>query len=191
MALIRAGLSVKLSLKGDEAIGYDIIKRAISAPLKQIAENAGFDAGVVVNEVQNSKKDSYGFDAASGEYVDMLEKGIIDPLKVARIALQNAVSVSSMLLTTEATINEAKEDKPAPAMPDMGGMGGDGRNDVISALHTQFVSWYAISARFEKSCEASYHRICFGFGREIRSKHNLDCENFTNAKSNLWLITNQ
>lgn len=126
VALIRAGLSVKLSLKSDEAIGYDIIKRAISAPLKQIAENAGFDAGVVVNEVQNSKKDSYGFDAASGEYVDMLEKGIIDPLKVARIALQNAVSVSSMLLTTEATINEAKEDKPAPAMPDMGGMGGMG-----------------------------------------------------------------
>lgn len=126
VALIRAGLNVTLSLKGDEAIGYDIIKRAIKAPLKQIAENAGFDAGVVVNEIEKSKKDSYGFDAASGEYVDMLDKGIIDPLKVARIALQNAVSVSSLLLTTEATINEIKEDKPAPAMPDMGGMGGMG-----------------------------------------------------------------
>ncbi len=126
VALIRAGLNVTLSLKGDEAIGYDIIKRAINAPLKQIAENAGFDAGVVVNEIEKSKKDSYGFDAASGEYVDMLDKGIIDPLKVARIALQNAVSVSSLLLTTEATINEIKEDKPAPAMPDMGGMGGMG-----------------------------------------------------------------
>ena len=126
IALIRASQKVSLNLVGDYLIGYDIIKRAISAPLKQIAENAGFDAGVVVNEIEKSKKDSYGFDAASGEYVDMLEKGIIDPLKVARIALQNAVSVSSLLLTTEATINEVKEDKPAPAMPDMGGMGGMG-----------------------------------------------------------------
>lgn len=126
VALIRAGLNVKLSLTGDEAIGYDIIKRSITAPLKQIAQNAGYDEGVVVNEVQKSSKDSYGFDASSGQYVDMFEKGIIDPLKVERIALQNAVSVSSLLLTTEATINEIKEDKPAPAMPDMGGMGGMG-----------------------------------------------------------------
>lgn len=126
VALIRAGMNVKLNLTGDEAIGYDIIKRAIKAPLKQIAQNAGYDEGVVVNEIENSKKDSYGFDAAKGEYVDMFEKGIIDPLKVERIALQNAVSVSSLLLTTEATINEVKEDKPAPAMPDMGGMGGMG-----------------------------------------------------------------
>ncbi|RAX53144.1 chaperonin GroEL [Helicobacter sp. 16-1353] len=126
VALIRAGLKVKLSLNGDEAIGYDIIKRAISAPLKQIAQNAGYDKGVVVNEIEKSKKDSYGFDASSGEYVDMFDKGIIDPLKVARIALQNAVSVSSLLLTTEATINEVKEDKPMPPMPDMGGMGGMG-----------------------------------------------------------------
>ncbi len=126
IALIRASQKVNLNLVGDYLIGYDIIKRAISAPLKQIAENAGFDAGVVVNEIEKSKKDSYGFDAASGEYVDMLEKGIIDPLKVARIALQNAVSVSSLLLTTEATINEVKEDKPTPAMPDMGGRGGMG-----------------------------------------------------------------
>lgn len=124
IALIRAGIKVKLNLNGDEAIGYDIIKRAITAPLKQIAQNAGYDEGVVVNEIEKSKKDSYGFDAAKGEYVDMFEKGIIDPLKVERIALQNAVSVSSLLLTTEATINEIKEDKPAPAMPDMGGMGG-------------------------------------------------------------------
>lgn len=126
VALIRAGLSVKLTLNGDEAIGYEIIKRAIKAPLKQIAQNAGFDEGVVVNEIEKSTKDSYGFDAAKGEYVDMFDKGIIDPLKVERIALQNAVSVSSLLLTTEATINEIKEDKPAPAMPDMGGMGGMG-----------------------------------------------------------------
>ncbi|STQ85052.1 chaperonin GroEL [Helicobacter fennelliae] len=122
-ALIRAAQKVKLKLEGDEAIGYDIIKRAIKAPLAQIAANAGFDSGVVVNEVEN-QKDSFGFDASSGQYVDMFKAGIIDPLKVARVALQNAVSVSSLLLTTEATINEIKEDKPAPAMPDMGGMGG-------------------------------------------------------------------
>lgn len=126
VALIRAGMNVKLNLDGDEAIGYDIIKRAIKAPLKQIAQNAGFDEGVVVNEIEKSNKASYGFDASKGEYVDMFDKGIIDPLKVERIALQNAVSVSSLLLTTEATINEIKEDKPAPAMPDMGGMGGMG-----------------------------------------------------------------
>lgn len=126
VALIRAGMNVKLNLDGDEAIGYDIIKRAIKAPLKQISQNAGFDEGVVVNEIEKSNKASYGFDASKGEYVDMFDKGIIDPLKVERIALQNAVSVSSLLLTTEATINEIKEDKPAPTMPDMGGMGGMG-----------------------------------------------------------------
>ena len=126
VALIRAGMNVKLKLDGDEAIGYDIIKRAIKAPLKQIAQNAGFDRGVVVNEIEKSSEANYGFDASRGEYVDMFDKGIIDPLKVERIALQNAVSVSSLLLTTEATINEIKEDKPTPAMPDMGGMGGMG-----------------------------------------------------------------
>lgn len=124
-ALIHAAQKVKLNLEGDEAIGYDIIKRAIKAPLAQIAANAGFDSGVVVNEVQNAKE-TIGFNASKGEYVDMFKAGIIDPLKVTRIALQNAVSVSSLLLTTEATINEIKEDKPAPAMPDMGGMGGMG-----------------------------------------------------------------
>lgn len=126
IALIRASQKVSLKLTGDELIGYEIIKRAIKAPLKQIAENAGFDAGVVANKVEESKEDGYGFDASSGKYGNMFSEGIIDPLKVARIALQNAVSVSSLLLTTEATINEIKEDKPTPAMPDMSGMGGMG-----------------------------------------------------------------
>lgn len=126
VALISAAKKVKIALEGDEAIGYDIIKRAITAPLKQIAENAGFDAGVVANKIEEAKEDGYGFDASNGKYGNMFSAGIIDPLKVERIALQNAVSVSSLLLTTEATINEAKEDKPAPAMPDMGGMGGMG-----------------------------------------------------------------
>ncbi|TKX29102.1 chaperonin GroEL [Campylobacter sp. MIT 12-5580] len=123
-ALIKAKSKIKLDLKGDEAIGAAIVERALRAPLKQIAENAGFDAGVVVNSVESSKEEHLGFDAAKGEYVDMLKAGIIDPVKVERIALLNAVSVASMLLTTEATISEIKEEKPA--MPDMSGMGGMG-----------------------------------------------------------------
>ncbi len=124
-ALIRAAKKVNLELCGDEKIGADIIFRAIKAPLKQIAENAGYDAGVVANSIENSENENTGFNAATGEYVDMFEAGIVDPAKVERVALQNAVSVSSLLLTTEATISEIKEEKPAaPATPDMGGMGG-------------------------------------------------------------------
>ncbi len=125
-ALIKAASKVNLELDGDEKIGYEIVKRAIEAPIRQIAENAGYDAGVVANNVANSNDENYGFNAASGEYVDMFEAGIIDPLKVERIALQNAISVSSLLLTTEATVSEKKEEKPAAPMPDMGGMGGMG-----------------------------------------------------------------
>ncbi|EGJ4056235.1 chaperonin GroEL [Campylobacter jejuni] len=121
-ALIKAKAKIKLDLQGDEAIGAAIVERALRAPLRQIAENAGFDAGVVVNSVENAKDENTGFDAAKGEYVNMLESGIIDPVKVERVALLNAVSVASMLLTTEATISEIKEDKPT--MPDMSGMGG-------------------------------------------------------------------
>ena len=121
-ALVCASKKVNLNLCGDEKIGADIVKRALVSPLRQIASNAGFDAGVVSHEIMNSKDDELGFDAISGKYVNMFEEGIIDPVKVSRIALQNAVSVASMLLTTEATISDIKEDKPA--MPDMSSMGG-------------------------------------------------------------------
>ncbi|EPH07876.1 chaperonin [Campylobacter ureolyticus ACS-301-V-Sch3b] len=121
-ALVCASKKVNLNLCGDEKIGADIVKRALVSPLRQIASNAGFDAGVVSHEIMNSKDNELGFDAVSGKYVNMFEEGIIDPVKVSRIALQNAVSVASMLLTTEATISDIKEDKPA--MPDMSGMGG-------------------------------------------------------------------
>jgi len=126
-ALIKAAAKVDVSdLTGDEKIGADIVLRAISAPLKQIAANAGYDPGVVENEVKNADE-NVGFNAATGEYVDMFKAGIVDPTKVERVAMQNAVSVASLLLTTEATVSEIKEDKPAtPAMPDMGGMGGMG-----------------------------------------------------------------
>ena len=125
-AIIKASKKVNLGLSGDEAIGADIVRRALFAPLRQIAENAGFDAGVVANEVEKASENE-GFDAANGKLVDMFSAGIIDPVKVERIALQNAVSVASLLITTEATVSEIKEEKPAmPAMPDMGGMGGMG-----------------------------------------------------------------
>ncbi len=124
-ALIKASQAVKLDLKEDEAVGAEIILRAVFAPMKQIAQNAGFDAGVVADKVANSTEANLGFNAATGEYVDMIEAGIIDPLKVARVALQNATSVASLLLTTEATISDIPE--PTPAMPDMsGGMPGMG-----------------------------------------------------------------
>jgi len=127
-ALIKAGAKVSLEgLESDQLAGAEIILRAIQAPMKQIAINAGYDAGVVVNKVMESDDENLGFNAANGEYVDMLEAGIIDPLKVARVALLNATSVSSLLLTTEATISDVKEpdlDIPSPSMPDMGGMGG-------------------------------------------------------------------
>jgi chaperonin GroEL len=117
-ALVRAASKVNLELEGDQKIGCEIILRAVKAPMKQIAKNAGYDTGVVVNAVESADSETIGFNAATGEYVDMFKEGIIDPLKVARVALTNATSVSSLLLTTEAAIYEIPEEKPAP---DMGG----------------------------------------------------------------------
>ncbi len=124
-AILKAAKKVNIEAADpDEQIGIDIIKKAVKSPIKQIAENAGFEAGVVVMNVEEADE-NIGFNAASGEYVDMFEAGIIDPTKVERIALQNAVSVGGLLLTTEAAVTEEpKEEKAAPAMPDMGGMGG-------------------------------------------------------------------
>jgi len=124
-ALIKASQAVTLDLKEDEAVGAEIILRAVFAPMKQIAQNAGFDAGVVADKIANANEENLGFNAATGEYVDMLETGIIDPLKVARVALQNATSVASLLLTTEATVSDIPEPPSAqPEMPPMGGMPG-------------------------------------------------------------------
>ncbi len=124
-ALIKASQAVNLDLADDQEIGAQIILRAVFAPMKQIAQNAGFDAGVVADKIAHSTEANLGFNAATGEYVDMIEAGIIDPLKVARVALQNATSVASLLLTTEATVSDIKEaPTAAPAMPDMSGMGG-------------------------------------------------------------------
>ena len=109
-ALIRAS-NIKLELTGEEQIGAEIIFRAIKAPLKQIVTNAGYDAGVIINKIIESDNLNLGFDASTGEYVDMFESGIVDCAKVERVALQNAVSVASLLLTTEAVVYNIEETK--------------------------------------------------------------------------------
>ena len=125
-ALLRAVEAVKAyadKQDGDMRTGAKIIERALEEPVRQIAENAGFEGSVIVSEVKKAEKASVGFNAATEEYVDMIEAGIVDPVKVTRSALQNAASVAGMLLTTEAGITQIKEDVPAaPVNPGMGGM---------------------------------------------------------------------
>ncbi len=99
--------------EGDEKIGVMIVRKALEAPIRQIAENAGFEGSVIVDKILRSRKKSFGFDAASEKYVDMFEAGIVDPAKVTRSALQNAASIASTVLTTEAVVAEKKEDKKA------------------------------------------------------------------------------
>ena len=125
-------LDVLDDLKGDNTdqdVGIDIVKRAVEEPLRQIVNNAGEEGSVVLNNVV-AKKGNYGYNATTGEYGDMIEMGILDPTKVTRAALQNAASISGLMITTEAMVAEVPEDKPMPPMPGggmdggMGGMGG-------------------------------------------------------------------
>ncbi|HVA59258.1 MAG TPA: chaperonin GroEL [Mycobacteriales bacterium] len=127
VALLQASTTAfeKIDLEGDEFTGANIVKIALEAPLKQIAFNAGLEGGVVVEKVRNLKS-GFGLDADSGEYVDMIKAGIIDPAKVTRSALQNAASIAALFLTTEAVIAD-KPEKQAPAMP---GGGGGGMGDM-------------------------------------------------------------
>jgi len=119
VSLLRASKALDhLKLSGDEATGASIVKRALEEPIRQIVENAGLEGSVIVEKVKAAGKPSQGFDAESNDYVDMMEAGIIDPTKVERIALQNAASIASLLLTTEALIAELPEEKKeTPAMP--------------------------------------------------------------------------
>ena len=120
-----------LKLSHDQQVGVDIVKRALEEPLRQISTNAGAEGSIIVEKVKGEKTNR-GFNAASGEYVDMVDDGVIDPTKVARCALQNAASVSGLMLTTEVMVTDIPEPKPeAPAggghdhgMGGMGGMGG-------------------------------------------------------------------
>ena len=128
VALLRAqGALDKLKVKGGQSVGVDILRRALEAPIRQICENAGAEASIVVQNVRDGKG-AHGFDARDENYVDMFEAGIIDPTKVARVAVENACSIAGMILTTEAAVTEIPEKEAAPAMPPMdpgmGGMGG-------------------------------------------------------------------
>lgn len=115
----------KLDLKGDEALGADILKRALRAPLKQIAENAGKHGSLIVQKVEDGEG-NFGYDAANDTFCDMIEKGIIDPTKVVRTGLQNAASIATLMLTTDAIIVKAPEKKKAAPMAPGGGYGGYG-----------------------------------------------------------------
>jgi chaperonin GroEL len=127
VALLWAAKSLKT--KGDnedQEAGINIVRRALQAPIRQIAENAGVEGSIVVGKILENKSETFGFDAQSEEYVDMVEKGIIDPAKVVRTALQDASSVAGLLVTTEAMVAEVPREAAAPAMPGGGGMGGMG-----------------------------------------------------------------
>jgi chaperonin GroEL len=110
----------------DVQAGINIVLKALEAPIRQIAENAGVEGSIVVGKILDEKSETFGFDAQNEEYVDMVAKGIIDPAKVVRTALQDAGSVSGLLITTEAMVAELPKDDAAPAMPPGGGMGGMG-----------------------------------------------------------------
>jgi chaperonin GroEL len=128
VALLNAQKSLDtVKAEGDEAVGVDIIRRALEAPLRTLVRNAGVEGALIVAEVKKSKNSSYGYNVATGEFTDLIKAGVLDPAKVTRTALQNAASISGLLLTTECMITDLPEDK-APAAPggDMGGMGGMG-----------------------------------------------------------------
>ncbi len=129
VALLRSiAVLDRLKLKGDEATGVDILCRALKAPTSQIADNAGYHGPVVVEKVLDGT-DNFGYDASKNKYCDMIKEGILDPTKVVRCALQNAASVSTLLLTTDALVGQIPEKKKAaPAMP--GGYGGGGYGDM-------------------------------------------------------------
>jgi chaperonin GroEL len=126
VALARCASSLdKVKAEGDEQIGINIVKRAITEPLRMIAENAGEEGAVILGKVLDSKETNYGFNAFSNEYEDLVKAGVLDPTKVVRTALQNAGSIASLMLTTEALIAEIPEKKEAPAAPGHGGGMGD------------------------------------------------------------------
>jgi chaperonin GroEL len=112
----------KLKLEGDEQIGVNVVRRSLVEPLRQIAENAGEEGAIVLGKVNDAKDPNYGYNALSGEYEDLVKAGVLDPTKVVRTALQNAGSIASLMLTTEALVAEVPEEKKGAPAP--GGHGG-------------------------------------------------------------------
>ena len=127
-ALLRALPTLeKIKAEGDELVGVGIVKRALEEPARQIAHNAGYEGAVVIGKIRDSKDEHFGFNADTGEYVDLVKAGVIDPAKVTRLALQNAASIAGLMLTTEALVAELKEEEKKTAAaggPGAGGMGG-------------------------------------------------------------------
>jgi len=115
----------KLKLHGDEAIGVNIVKRALEEPTRQIVRNAGCEGAVIIGRIRESKDESFGFNAETGEFGDMIKAGVIDPAKVTRLALQNAASIAALMLTTEALVADIREEgQKVAAGADPSGMGG-------------------------------------------------------------------
>jgi len=130
VALLRAQSALdKMTTEGDEAIGVQIIRKVLEAPLRQLVNNAGLEGALIVEEVRKGKG-SYGFNVATGKYSDLIKEGVLDPAKVTRSALQNAASIAGLLLTTECMITEIPEKEKAPAPGGHGGMGGMGGGDM-------------------------------------------------------------
>jgi chaperonin GroEL len=128
VALLRAKAAVA-KLKNDNPevqAGINIVLKALEAPIRQIAENSGVEGSIVVGRITDNSSQTYGFNAQTEEYVDMLSAGIVDPAKVVRVALQDAASIAGLLITTEAMVAETPKKESAPAMPGGGGMGGMG-----------------------------------------------------------------
>jgi chaperonin GroEL len=129
VALARCiGALDKLKLEGDEQIGVNIVKRAITEPLRQIAENAGEEGAIVIGKIHDSKDNNFGYNALTGEYEDLVKAGVLDPTKVVRTALTNAGSIAALMLTTEALVADIPEEKKNAPMP--GGHGGGGMGDM-------------------------------------------------------------
>src|SRR5213595_1747922 len=126
VALLRCLKALEgLKLEGDQKVGADIVRKAVEAPLRWIASNAGVEGSIVLEKVKESKDTNFGYNAATDKYEDLVKAGVIDPTKVVRSALQNAASIASLLLTTEAMVSEIPEEKKEAPMPGGGGgMGG-------------------------------------------------------------------
>ncbi|MCC8974241.1 TCP-1/cpn60 chaperonin family protein, partial [Bradyrhizobium brasilense] len=131
VALLRASEHLKgLRTKNDDQkTGVEIVRKALSAPARQIAVNAGEDGSVIVGKILENKTYNYGFDGQTGDYADLVKKGIIDPTKVVRTAIQNAASIAALLITTEAMVAELPKKNAPGGMPGGGGMGGMGGVD--------------------------------------------------------------
>ena len=145
VALVRCIAALeKLKLHDDEAIGVNIVKRALEEPMRQIALNAGQEGAVIVGRIRESKDDNFGFNADTGEFGDMVKAGVIDPAKVTRLALQNAASIAGLMLTTEALVADIKED-------DKKGAGAGGGGGMPGRRHGRHVLKLSVRCRFERS----------------------------------------